>query len=138
MTNGFEVEASKAESEVTDVETAEATFCLRLAEARIYLAHLKSLRNIWSVFAILSWLLTLGALTMVLWPYLGGGLPFEIPPVISYVSAFVVVIAAVFALIASYRVVIAVGLVSHATMQIDRARAVERIFGTNPSPEQYK
>ena len=111
------------------VEAEEAIFRLRLAEAEIYRSHLRSLRNSWSLFATLSWLLTLGALFMGLLPYLKVTLAFTVPEVISYVSAFVVVLAAAFALVSSYRVVIATSMVARATFYIERALAVAATFG---------
>jgi len=111
------------------VASEEAAFCLRLAEARIYRSHIRSLRNSWLIFAALSWLLTLGALLLVLFPYLQVKLAFTVPSEISYVSAFVVIIAAGFSLVSSYRVVIATTMAARATFFIERALAVAETFG---------
>lgn len=113
----FKVEGTEAEFEAAE----EARFRARLAEAQVYRAYLETRRTNWLIFASLSWALTLGAITLVLLPYVSVGVSFTIPPAISYVSAFVVVIAAVFALVSSFRVAIAASLATNASYYIDRA-----------------
>jgi hypothetical protein len=114
--------------EADEVANAEATFRLRLAEAKIYRKHVEALRASWLWFAFLSWVLTFGALFMALLPYLQLRSGFAVAEVISYVSAFVVVIAAAFALVSSYRSVIATRMVANATFYIERALAVASTF----------
>ena len=113
----------------------EAVFRLRLTEAKIYRSHLRSLRYSWCLFAALGWMLTLGALFMALLPYLHVSLTFTVPPAISYVSAFVVIIAAAFALVCSYRVVIVTSMLAGVTFNIERAHAVAATFGVELKDE---
>jgi hypothetical protein len=128
--NGSELaDVPESEQDAAVIEGEEAIFRLRLAEAKIYRSHLQSLRNSWYLFAALSWLLTLGALFLALLPYLNVRLTFTVPEVVSYVSAFVVVLATAFALVSSYRVVITTGMVVRSTFYIERALAVARTFG---------
>src|SRR5689334_2639972 len=95
-----------------EVDEAEATLALRLVEAELHLAYLRSVRRIWLGFAICSWLLVFATLIIALWPYFGAQFNVNIPLAISYVSAFVVVLATAFALISSYRVAILASLVA--------------------------
>lgn len=118
-----------------DVSVEARTLRLRLMEAGIYRDHLRLLRQTWAYRATIGGVVALLAFAVALWPYLGGGGHFRLPIAISYVAAFVFVLAVVFAFVSAYRAIVAASLVSRATFKIKRAEAVQAVFGI-PMREQ--
>jgi hypothetical protein len=118
-----------------DVSVEARTLRLRLMEAGIYRDHLRLLRKTWAYRATTGGAAAFVAFAVALWPYLGGAGKFRLPMAISYVAAFVFVIALVFALVSVYRAIVAASLVSRATFKIKRAEAVQAVFGI-PMREQ--
>ncbi len=123
------LDAAKEPTEL-EVRSALALLQLRLREATAFRKHLRSILTTWVLLAAASWALTFAALTLAIWPYLNTGR--QVPDIISGVSAFIVVLTALFAMFSSYRLTIAASAVSEASLQIDHAKIVAETLAAEP------